>query len=114
MERGLLLVFSNATRPEVVDEFNRWYSETHIHELLAVPGVVAATRYQLDEDQMMPGDDANGRHFLAAYEIEAEDLKSVRDAVMRTSGDRSHSDTIELDPLPKLMIFRQLGDRVGS
>lgn len=114
MERGLFLVFSNPTSPEVEEDFNRWYSETHIHELLAVPGVVAATRYELDEDQMMAGDDANGRRFLAAYEIEAEDLKTVRDAVNGTSGDRTHSPALELDPLPKLMIFRQLGSRVGA
>jgi hypothetical protein len=112
MERGLMLVFSNPTSPDVVDEFNQWYSETHVHELLAVAGVVGATRYELDEDQMMPGDDADGRHFLAAYEIEAPDLKIVRDAVMATSGDRSHSPALELDPLPRLMIFRQLGPRV--
>ncbi len=114
MESGLLLVFSNPTSPGVVDEFNQWYSETHVHELLRVAGVVGATRYELDEDQMLPGDDANGRHFLAVYEIEAKDLKTVRDAVNASSGGRSHSPAIELDPLPKLMIFRQLGDRVGS
>jgi hypothetical protein len=44
MERGLMLVFSNPTSPDVVDEFNQWYSETHVHELLAVAGVVGATR----------------------------------------------------------------------
>ena len=114
MERGLMLVFSNPTSPGVVDEFNRWYDETHVHELLEVAGVVGATRYELDADQMLPGDDAMGRRFLAAYEIEAEDLKAVRDAVRATSGDRSHSPALELDPLPKLMIFRQLGERVGA
>ena len=113
-ERGLMMVFSNATSPEEIPEFNRWYDETHLHEVLRVAGVVAATRYELDEDQMLPvdADGIEGRHFLAAYEIEARDLREVRDAILRTSGDRSHSEALELDPLPKMAIFRRLGDRV--
>ena len=27
------------------DEFNRWYNEEHLAELLAVPGVLGAARY---------------------------------------------------------------------
>jgi len=116
LERGLLLVFSNPRSPEQRATFDRWYDETHLHEVLEVPGVVAATRYELDEDQMLPVD-ANGiegRHFLAAYEIEARDLREVRDAILRTSSDRSHSEALELDPLPKMAIFRRLGDRVAE
>jgi hypothetical protein len=111
-ERGLFLVFSNATSPERIRDFNRWYDESHLRELLQVPGVVAATRYELDEAQMMPGEDGFGRRFLAVYEIEAEDLEQVRDAVRATSSDRSHSDALELDPLPAMAIFRQLGARI--
>jgi hypothetical protein len=114
LERGLMLVFSNATSPEQVAEFNRWYDEIHLREVLQVPGVVAATRFELDEDQMMPGDDGFGRRFLAAYEIEAEDLRIVRDAVRATSAQRTHSPSLELDPLPAMAIFRQLGARVES
>ncbi|MAG31638.1 MAG: hypothetical protein CL908_12190 [Deltaproteobacteria bacterium] len=111
-ERGLMLVFSNSTDPGRIAEFNRWYDEIHLREVLQVPGVVGATRYELDEDQMMPGDDGFGRRFLAIYEIEAEDLGRVRDVLRSTSGERSHSDLLELDPLPAMAIFRQLGPRM--
>ena len=111
-EKGILMVFSNATSDEAVPDFNRWYDDTHIRELLEVSGVVAATRFELDEAQMMPGENGFGKRFLAVYEIEAEDLGIVRDAVRATSGDRSHSPTLELDPLPAMAIFRQLGPRV--
>ena len=113
MERGVLLVLTNPSSPDRVDEFNRWYDETHLKEVLQVPGVVGATRFELDEDQMLPGDDANGRRYLAAYELEAEDLKTVRDAINATSADRTHSDAMESDPLPKLMLFRQIGERIS-
>lgn len=115
LERGLFLVFSNATSEAQVREFNRWYDEVHVHEVLRVPGVRAATRYEIDDDQMQPGADAAiGRRFLCAYEIEAEDLGGVRDALMATSRDRSHSAAFQLTPPPILAIYRQLGPRVSD
>ncbi|MEV0685427.1 hypothetical protein AB0I35_16335 [Nocardia sp. NPDC050378] len=29
------------------DEYNRWYTEVHIPDMLAIPGVVSAERHQL-------------------------------------------------------------------
>ena len=112
LERGLMMVFSNASSPEQVAEFNRWYDEIHLKEVLGVPGVVAASRYELDDAQMMPGEDGFGRRFLAMYEIEAEDLETVRDLIRATSSDRTHSETLELDPLPAMAIYRSLGERI--
>jgi hypothetical protein len=107
-----MMVFSNASSPEQEADFNRWYDEVHLKEVLAVPGVVAASRYVLDEAQMMPGEDGFGRRFLAIYEIEAEDLEQVRDRIRATSGDRTHSAALELDPLPAMAIYRSLGSRI--
>ena len=106
------MVFSNASSPEQVGEFNRWYDEVHLKEVLEVPGVVAASRYELDAAQMMPGEDGFGRGFLAIYEIEAEDLEIVRDRIRATSSQRTHSETLELNPLPAMAIYRSLGDRI--
>jgi hypothetical protein len=114
IERGLFLVFSNPSSDAAVAEFHRWYDDVHVHEVLRVPGVRAATRYELDPDQMPSGGfEAVGRRFLCAYEIEADDLRRVRDAVMATSRDRTHSPAFQLTPLPILAIFRALGPRVA-
>jgi len=51
------------------DEFNRWYEDTHLPEVLQVPGFVAGRRYALTG----PGA-ADGPRFLAVYEIETDDL----------------------------------------
>lgn len=40
-ESGLLLVQTNSVAGRE-DEFNRWYSETHLADVLAVPGGVRA------------------------------------------------------------------------
>lgn len=115
LERGLFLVFSNPSSEAATAEFHRWYDEVHVHEVLQVPGVVAATRYALDPDQMPSGGaEALGRRFLCAYEIEADDLARVRDAVMATSRDRTHSAAFQLTPLPILAIYRALGPRVEA
>lgn len=46
------------------DSFNRWYNGTHLPEILACPGWLAATRYEC----------TNGEpHFLALYELESEE-----------------------------------------
>ena len=113
-ERGLMMVFSNPTSSAHEAAFHQWYDDTHLHEVLQVPGVVAARRYEYDEDQMLPGDNPLGRDFLAVYEIEAEDLQYVRDTMMATSAERTHSDALQLDPLPVIMMFRQIGDTVSE
>ena len=36
----------NATSAEVEEEFNRWYNEVHIPEVLAFPSICGVTRYR--------------------------------------------------------------------
>ena len=43
------------------EEFNRWYNEEHLAELLAVPGVLGAARYEAV---------SSGPKHLACYELE--------------------------------------------
>jgi len=110
MPRALMLVASNATDPDRVDAFNEWYEE-HVQELLRLDGIVRATRWEASAHQLLPGlDSIDGRRFLALYEIECDDVEAMRDRINATSGDRSHSDLLELDPLPVTLLFESLGD----
>jgi hypothetical protein len=103
--RALMLVASNVTDEDRVDEFNEWY-DRHVQELLQLEGIVSATRWEVSEHELIPGlDSIDGRRFLALYEIECDDLEAMRDRIDRTSGDRSHSETLELDPLPVTLLF---------
>src|SRR3546814_6479308 len=45
-ERLLYIVLTNAT-PGDDEQFNDWYTNTHIPDVLAVPGFVAAQRFRL-------------------------------------------------------------------
>jgi hypothetical protein len=63
--RYVYLLRAEFADPEREQAWNRWYDEKHVPELLTVPGIVSATRYQQRG--------ARGR-YLAAYEIESPDV----------------------------------------
>jgi len=68
MAKHVLIVVTNPA-PGQEDEFNRWYSNRHLDDVLRVPGFVAAQRFKLTMDgaQSLPGP------YLAIYEMETDD-----------------------------------------
>ena len=53
------------------DEYNDWYNNTHLKDVLNVPGFVSAQRFRLSSAQRM----ANPPYkYLAIYEIETDDI----------------------------------------
>ncbi len=71
--RHFLHVYSNAL-PGQEDEFERWYRDTHVLEMLRRPGFVACQRYVLSDSQMGR---SHPHRYLAVWEIETEDLPAV-------------------------------------
>ena len=57
------------------EEFNRWYNEVHLPEVLACPGFISATRYECTQGQP---------RYIAMYALEDEsalstlEMKAVR------------------------------------
>ena len=82
--QDLMVVFSNPAEGRD-DEFNRWYDETHLPEVLEIEGVVAARRYELGvEDPDAP------HRYLAVYELDqpcAEVLERLVAAGQRRRAD---------------------------
>lgn len=103
MARYKWLVFTNCT-PGREAEFNRWYDEVHIADLLRVPGIAGARRAELTEAQltMDTGDPEpcgperiGARHrFLAVYDIEADDPMPV----LKEIGARAHTAEMPITP----------------
>lgn len=97
-ERTIQVVFSNPY-PGRDDEYNQWYDSTHVPEVLAIPGIVSAQRYDLR--QLRREKDAGTEpefRYLAIYEIEGDPDEvmaklgaAVRngDVVMNDSFDRT-------------------------
>ena len=43
--RGIFMVYVDIDTQHV-QEFNKWYNEEHLPELLSVPGILSAARYE--------------------------------------------------------------------
>jgi hypothetical protein len=63
----MFLVLTNPAEG-LEDEYNDWYTNLHLDEVVAVPGFVSARRYGLSDDQL--GGFGSSKHrYLAIYEI---------------------------------------------
>ena len=81
------------------DEFNEWYDNVHIPELLAVPGMVSATRYALHEAAIyhVKGGVVPEHKYMCVYELEGdvdEIMGKIRQRV--ASGELHMSDSLDL------------------
>ena len=107
MPKGIMFVPSQPATPDREDEYNTWYSKTHIPEVCEVPGVVAAQRYKIaDPAQAVPGTSA----YIALYELDADDLTKVFEeiAARATDGRIQMSDVLSMDPPPVPVIYELL------
>lgn len=86
MSQYKLIILVNAVEGQE-EEFNTWYNETHLKEVLSVPGFVSAQRFQTVGDGPAP-------KYVAIYNIEADDLTQVQEEFTR----RSAAGEIALSP----------------
>jgi hypothetical protein len=75
MAKGKLLALSNAVAGRE-DEFNTWYDQQHLPDLLRVPGVVAAQRYKGVVGKWS---------YLAVYELDG-DPKTILGEIGKRAG----------------------------
>ena len=86
MPKGIMVVQSTPAEGRE-DEYNKWYSGTHIPQILEIPGFVGARRFQVSDDaQPAP------HRYMAVYELEADDLTAPIAEL------RSRSASGQLDP----------------
>ena len=62
------IVETNCADASREEEFNNWYDNIHIPDILETPGFLSATRYMIKEPQ-----EGRGK-YLTVYEIETEDM----------------------------------------
>jgi hypothetical protein len=73
MPKGVFLVYSNCTEASRDEEFNRWYTHTHLPDLSNAKGLARARRFRNLRGLQGPS------QYLAIYEFESDDLEdSVR------------------------------------
>jgi hypothetical protein len=96
MAKYTLVVLTNPT-PGKEAEYNRWYNEQHIPDVLNCKGFVSAQRFRMSDTQMGANADKSYK-YLALYEIETDDLNaSIKDLQSRSgTADMVLSDAIDL------------------
>ncbi|GLR67154.1 hypothetical protein GCM10010909_18350 [Acidocella aquatica] len=73
MPKTLMLVFSSPISAAQETAYNAWYTDKHLPDICAIPGVISATRYKIDKSvALMPGLPADPNAYLAVYELEAK------------------------------------------
>ena len=78
MTRHLRMAFGNALEG-LDDDFNRWYNDTHLGQILEIPGYMAAQRFELSSTQVISNPPYK---CVALYEVETDDLARTSDDLM--------------------------------
>jgi hypothetical protein len=84
MAKYKFLVLTNPVEGKDKD-YNDWYTNQHIPDVVSVPGIVAAQRFKLADFQM-PNSSPSPWKYLAIYEIESDDLKATFDGMQARVG----------------------------
>jgi hypothetical protein len=96
MARFVQLVLTNPTEGDE-EEFNRWYTEDHIPDVLGVDGIVSAQRLQYVDSLYSEGCPFK---YAAIYEVEADSLEAATSALgaaLRETGRMRTSKTLDRD-----------------
>jgi hypothetical protein len=91
MARHVFLVFSSPVAGKE-EEFNNWYDNVHIYEALTSPGFVAAQRFRISNDQVMPAAAEKLPRYVTVYELETDDLAASVKGVIGAQPTRTPSD----------------------
>ncbi len=83
MKKFNFVVFTNAVAGRE-KEYNDWYSEQHLPDVLRVPGFTSAQRFALAPVQRM--DPPYPYQVMAVYEMETDDARGVLDELNRRIG----------------------------
>jgi hypothetical protein len=95
---NILHVETRPSSPDRVDEYNRWYDEVHLPQVLALDGFKSARRYA------PVGDDGP---YITEFELEGDPQAAIATVTAAgASGQLTMSDAMQLDPRPQMRILK--------
>jgi hypothetical protein len=114
-ETHLFFALTNVLDDEQ-EEFNRWYNEEHVPDVLKVPGFVAARRYRRNTAQRTAGpmweeQQAPPFEYMCVYEIEG-DVAEIHERVAATMPERTR--TYALAPDHQAWVYTPVGPRITA
>lgn len=101
MAKYVFLAFTNPRTAAQEGEFNQWYEQDHVRDVLNVPGFISARRFRLAQTQFPLDDQAHTHRYLALYEIETDDAAATLQEVIARVGspDMQYTDAFNMDTL---------------
>jgi hypothetical protein len=102
MPRGIMYLQTMPVSPDKDADYNKWYNDTHLAEIVSVEGIVSARRFAPM--------DGNGP-YIAIYELDCDDLDAVvqRLGELGASGKMSSMEFLSMDPPPIPRVYREIG-----
>jgi hypothetical protein len=102
MPRGIMYLQTMPVSPDKDADYNKWYNDTHLAEIVSVEGIVSARRFAPM--------DGNGP-YIAIYELDCDDLDAVvqRLGELGASGKMSSLEFLSMDPPPIPRVYREIG-----
>jgi uncharacterized protein (TIGR02118 family) len=76
-KKYVFVVYTKPT-PGKEEEFNRWYDEVHIPDVLRLPGFLSATRYRYEA---VANTSESTHPYLALYTVETDDIHATQAAL---------------------------------
>lgn len=112
MTKYLMMVYTNPVEGREAD-YNEWYNNVHLGEVLQLPGFVAAQRFAVEPDPSAA--DGPAHKYLAIYELETDDpqkpVAAINDALVK--GELTMSDAVSMSD-PASAIYGPVSDRMTS
>ncbi len=110
LRRYKMVVFSNPT-PGREEEYNAWYQDTHLGDLVALDGIHSARRFRFARS-LKEGD---AHAYMSIYEIETDDIDAVLAQLGEAAGDGRirMSDCIDTEGAVAL-VYEEFGEIVSG
>lgn len=88
MPKGIVIAFVDCPDPEREEEWNRWYTHTHLPDLSVTHGLLRARRYRTHAFQSETPEVVTPPplRYLTLYEFETEDLDAAVRSLIEQAG----------------------------
>ena len=106
MEKWIYTVQTDCTDPSKEKEFNDWYDNIHLPDLLKMPGFIGAKRYEIGEPVEGEG------KYLALYQIETDDIGLVMDDMRENVSKLNEQGRMsDLTQVVKRVLYKQITEK---
>lgn len=102
MSKDFAYVVLSNPMPGREDEYNAWYTDQHLAEVIAVPGFVSAQRFRLRDTQ---AEGAPQQHYMAIYTMRTDDPEALleRLTALVESGEIAMTEAFSQDDLSTIL-----------